>query len=214
MDAQTLWQPWGVLSEISSCNRLPVQWVHIKTLYKYGCFSDSGTSQLTFIPLVNNISLLTDNVQDQVDEGCGGGIHCISFLLTVKTGRNKRWSHQLKTLRMRKSVSLKISKLKVILEWEERERVNYSTSWDNKMRTSSIGIIKCWHFLQTPTICHLHLCGGHYHILFSFYLQFKSHGLPAVISKSGLSLFSVYPFLREGRDYYFALLHKGWCLTL
>lgn len=86
-----------------------------ESLGMYGCFSDSGTSQLTFIPLVNNISLVNDNVQNQVDEGCGGGINCISFLLTVKTGRNKRWSHQLQTvlsLRMSKSISLQISKLK------------------------------------------------------------------------------------------------------
>lgn len=81
----------------------------------YVCFFNLGTSQLTFIPLVDNISILNENVQNQVDEGCGGGIHCISFLLTVKTGRNERWSHQLQTmlsLRMRKSVSLQINKLK------------------------------------------------------------------------------------------------------
>lgn len=29
--------------------------------------------QLTFIPLANNISLLNENVQNQVDEDCGGG---------------------------------------------------------------------------------------------------------------------------------------------
>lgn len=36
---------------------------------------------------------------------------------------------------------------------------------------------------------------------FSFYLQFKSYGLPVVISKSGFSLICVYPFVREGGDY-------------
>lgn len=54
--------------------------------------------QLTFIPLVNNISLVNENVQNQVDEGCGGGINFVSFLLTVKTGGNERWSHQLQTV--------------------------------------------------------------------------------------------------------------------
>lgn len=41
--------------------------------------------QLTFIPLVDNISPLNENVQNQVDEGCGGGINFVSFLLIVKT---------------------------------------------------------------------------------------------------------------------------------
>lgn len=36
---------------------------------------------LTFIPLVNNISLLNENVQNRVDGGCEGGIHFVSFLL-------------------------------------------------------------------------------------------------------------------------------------
>lgn len=91
----------------------------------------------------------------------------VSFLLTLKTGRNERWSHQLQTvfsLRMSKSVSLQINKL--ILEWEERERVTYTTACDIKVRTSRMGIIKCWHSLQSPFICHLHVHGGHYHILF------------------------------------------------
>lgn len=81
----------------------------------YVCFSNSATSQLTFIPLVDNVSLLNENVHNQVDEDCGGGIDYISFLLTVKTGRNERWSYKLQTvlsLRMRKSVSLQINKLK------------------------------------------------------------------------------------------------------
>lgn len=54
--------------------------------------------QLTFILLMDNISLLNENVQNQVDEGCGGGINFVSFLLTVKTGRNERWSHQFQTI--------------------------------------------------------------------------------------------------------------------
>lgn len=54
--------------------------------------------QLTFILLMDNISLLNENVQNQVDESCGGGINFVSFLLTVKTGRNERWSHQLQTI--------------------------------------------------------------------------------------------------------------------
>lgn len=54
--------------------------------------------QLTFIPLVDNISLLNENVQNQVDDSCGGGSHFVSFLLTVKSGRNERLSHQLQTI--------------------------------------------------------------------------------------------------------------------
>lgn len=54
--------------------------------------------QLTFIPLVDNISLLNENVQNQVDDSYGGGINFVSFLLTVKTGRNERWSLQLQTI--------------------------------------------------------------------------------------------------------------------
>lgn len=118
---------------------------------------------LTFILLVSNISLLNENVQNEVDGCCEGGIHFVSFLLTVKTGRNERWSHRLQTvfsLRMSKSMSLQINK--VILEWEER--VTYATAWDTKMRTSRMGI-KCRHSLQSPVICHLHVRGGHYHIL-------------------------------------------------
>lgn len=56
--------------------------------------------------------------------------------------------------------------LKVILEWEERERFIYATSWDDSMRTSSMGVIRCWQPLQTSVVCHLHLRGGHYHIPF------------------------------------------------
>lgn len=53
---------------------------------------------LTFITLMANISLLNEDVQNQVDEGCGGGINFVSFLLTVKTGRNEKQSHQLQTI--------------------------------------------------------------------------------------------------------------------
>lgn len=57
---------------------------------------------------------------------------------------------------------------------------------------------------------------------FSFYLQFKSYGLPAVISKSGFSLLCVYPLVREGGDYPLnisyagnktRLLQEGWALS-
>lgn len=54
--------------------------------------------QLTFIPLVGNISLLNENVQNQVDDSYGGGINFVSFPLTVNTGRNERWSLQLQTI--------------------------------------------------------------------------------------------------------------------
>lgn len=54
--------------------------------------------QLTFIPLVDNISLLNVNVQNQVDDSCGGGTNFVSFLLTVNSGRNKRLLHQLQTI--------------------------------------------------------------------------------------------------------------------
>jgi len=77
---------------------LDPNFVRVQTYQSMGicvCFCSSGTSQLTFIPLTDNISILNENVQNQVDEGCGGGICYISFLLTVKTGRNERWSHQI-----------------------------------------------------------------------------------------------------------------------
>lgn len=102
----------------------------------YVSFLNSGTSQLTFIPLVDNISILNENVQNQVDEGCGGGINYISFLLIVKTERNERWSHQLQTvlsLRMRKSVSLQINKLKQLFWSGKREK---------KLPMPHLGIIK------------------------------------------------------------------------
>lgn len=44
---------------------------------------------------------------------------------------------------------------------------------------------------------------------FSFYLQFKSYGLPAVISKSGFSLLCVYPFVREGGHYPLNINYAG-----
>lgn len=72
-------------------------------LWEYGnlcwLFYVSGTSNSAdVLSLVDNISLLNENIQNQVDEGCGGGINFVSFLPTVKTGRNERWSHQLQTI--------------------------------------------------------------------------------------------------------------------
>lgn len=74
---------------------------------------------------------------------------------------------------------------------------------DNKMRTSSMFCLnhQVLAFLTDSSHLPFALMWRPLPHPFPFYLQFKSYGLPAVISKSGFSLFRVYPFVREGRDY-------------
>lgn len=204
---------WGVLSVFSSCNGWPRRKDYIQISlecelrraweFMFAFLIQVLLSWPLFLWWITYQSLLNENVQNQVDESCGGGICYISFLLTVKErlkemrdghigyklGFHWEWGN----LCHCKSVNLK-----VILEWEERGKVTCATSWDNENFKHGNWVLA---FLTDS--CHLPsaLTWRPLTRPFSFYLQFKSYSLPAVISKSGFSLFCTYPFVREGRGY-------------